>query len=57
MYTYVNRRTGAVIQTPCPCEGEDWTASAEEPPVRPETKTEAAPAASRKPRARRKDKE
>lgn len=24
MYTYVNKRTGNEIQTPCECSGGDW---------------------------------
>lgn len=26
MYRYRHKRTGTVLETPCPCAGEDWEA-------------------------------
>lgn len=68
MYWYKNRRTGTVIETPCPCEGEDWEALGADccdlrraagggGPYSEDDEsrtTEAASAASRRPPARRK---
>ena len=64
MYRYVNTRTGAVIETPCPCEGEDWreaetrraTARVVSADDAPEAASPAGTAAggARKPRERRK---
>lgn len=46
MYTYVNKRTGNEIQTPCECSGGDWE--------RRETAPQTAPQIADKPRAQKK---